>query len=297
MNILDPIAKPLGQFLYFIYNNLAFHNYGFAIIIFTIIIRLLILPLTIKQYKSSARMQELQPQIAEIQKRYKNDKEKMQQEMMKFYQDNKYNPAGGCLPVLVQMPILFSLWYVITKPFTYMLKMTHEQIYGLVENGKAIKNGLVQIFNVKATGYPEIEIIKKFTADKVGDFIGSDLSHKILDLKDGMHFLGLNLGDIPSYHIQFTWQSIGLVLIALLATATTFLSVKISMPKATQNANPQMGGMQNTMMYIAPVMTLVFSFQFPAGLGVYWTMGYIIQIFQQLYINKHVLKKKEVASK
>jgi hypothetical protein len=93
---LDIIARPLGEFLLFIYNTLAFHNYGLAILTFTLVVKLVLLPLTVKQYRSSAKMQELQPLIQEIQKRYKNDKEKLNQEMIKVYQENNYNPAGGC---------------------------------------------------------------------------------------------------------------------------------------------------------------------------------------------------------
>lgn len=292
--MLDFIANPLGQFMYFIYNNLAFHNYGLAIIFFTIFIRLLILPLTIKQYRSSARMQQIQPQIQEIQKRYKNDKEKLQQELMKFYSENKVNPAGSCLPLLIQMPILFSLWYVITKPFTHMLNITDQQV-----------QALRTAFDIKATaGYPQIDIIKQFSLDKVGNIISPDLAQKIADLKEGMHFIGLNLGSVPTWKLDFgnlSWQTLGLLLLPIFATVTTYLSVRISMPKANQNqnqsANAQMAGMQNTMMYIAPIMTLIFSFQFPAGLSLYWSVGYVIQIAQQLYINKHVLGKKEAVEK
>lgn len=298
--MLDPIAKPLGQFLYFIYNTLAFHNYGLAIIIFTIIIRLLMVPLTIKQYRSTAKMQEIQPQQQEIQKKYKNDKEKLNQEMMKLYQENKVNPAGGCLPLLIQMPILFSLWAVITKPFAYMLNMPHELIYGVSENTKVIKQGLVHLFDASKTGYPEIKIINEFTLDKVSNFISADLSQKILDLKEGMHFLGLNLGMIPTFDISkilTNGQYAGLLLIPILATATTYLSSKLSMPKTSGQQNANAAQMQNTMLFIAPLMTLFFSFQFPAGLGVYWIAGYVIQILQQMYINKHVIKSKEVVSK
>ena len=106
--IFGSIADVLGKYLYFIYNTIAFENYGLAIIIFTVTIKLVLLPLTLKQLKSSARMQEVQPKIQELQKRYKNDREKLNQELMKFYQENKINPAAGCLPILVQLPILFS---------------------------------------------------------------------------------------------------------------------------------------------------------------------------------------------
>jgi YidC/Oxa1 family membrane protein insertase len=271
MAIFNILAKPLGIFLNFIYFNLSFHNYGIALIIFTIFIRLLMLPLTIKQYRSSAKMQEIQPLMKDIQNRYKNDKEKMNQELMKLYQEHKYNPASGCLPLLVQMPVFLSLYTVISKPLTYMLQMSGETVTRLVE--AAGKKGY----------YAEIETVNYFANNNPGEI--KNLS---------MHFLGLDLGIIPTYNVGtiFTnWQYAALLIIPILAVTTTFLSTKLSMPK-TKEKNAA-SAMQNNMLYIAPVMTLIFSFGFPAGLGLYWTVGNVIQITQQLYINKYVLKKKE----
>jgi len=278
MAFLNFIAQPLGQFLNFLYNNVAFKNYGLAIIIFTILIRIVILPLTIKQYRSSARMQELGPQMQELQKRYKNDKAKLNEEMMKFYKENKVNPAGGCLPLLIQMPILLSLWQVIRSPLTYMLGWNSKTIashYALLKASEKISN------------YKELSIV---------------LKEKLLN----MHFLGLNLGMVPKLGTKYLisdphrltyWA---LLILPVLATITTYISSKLMMSVSaanTQSSNNQMAGMQKTMMYIAPVMTLFISFQVPAGLGLYWTTGYIIQIIQQVYINKTIFKKKEVAIK
>ena len=107
--MFDIIIRPLGQFLYWIYKTIAFENYGLALIIFTIIVRAAMIPLTLKQYKSSAEMQRVQPLLQEIQRKYANDKAKLNEEMMKLYQEHKINPAGGCLPLLIQMPILLSV--------------------------------------------------------------------------------------------------------------------------------------------------------------------------------------------
>jgi YidC/Oxa1 family membrane protein insertase len=279
MDILLLIPKALGQLLNFIYNTLAFHNYGLAIIIFTIIIKICILPLTLKQLKSSSAMQALQPQLQEIQKKYKNDKQKLQIETMNFYKENKVNPAGGCLPLLVQMPILISLWQVIVRPLTYMLNWSPELI-----NSKIAELKPTELIR----GYKELSVVIKAAG-------------KILD----MNFLGLNLGKIPKYTGEFLFNSPdrmeywGLLMLPILATVTTFLSTKLMMmgTKHLPQANAQMAGMQNTMMYIAPLMTLIFSFQFPAGLSLYWVTGYVFQIFQQLYINKTIYKKKEVVIK
>lgn len=286
-NIFDFIAFPLGQFLYFIYNNISFQNYGLAIIIFTIVIRLLILPLTIKQYHSTAKMQEVQPLIQEIQKKYKNDKEKLNQELMKVYQENKVNPAGGCLPLLIQMPILFSLYYVISSPLKYMLKKSPEVISQLLSYvPKADQIGRFSDINI-------INYFSKFPEKLTG--ISELLKpEELINLK----FAGLNLGLIPSFQTSVLFgdkgsQYLPLLIIPILAVITTYLSTKLTMAKTTQqNGNSSAQAMQNSMMYIGPLMTLIFSFQLPAGLGLYWIAGYIVQIFQQLYLNKYVLKKK-----
>ncbi len=280
--MLDFIAKPLGQFLYWIYNTVAFQNYGLAIIIFTILVRAAMFPLTLKQYKSTAEMQKVQPLLQEIQRKYANDKEKLNQEMMKIYQEHKINPAGGCLPLLIQMPILLTLWQVITKPLKFMLGFSKDQLVDLA--AKAGTKG----------AYPEIETITYFMKNGQGNEVGN------LNMYFPSHGFGINLANIPTWHpeqLMADPHKIVLLLLPLLATITTFITVKLSMPKATDSASKAANPMGNSMMYISPLMTLIFSFQFPAGLALYWIAGNIFAIGQQYYVNKYVLKKKEVVKK
>jgi len=289
--MFDFIARPLGQFLYFIYNSVAFHNYGVAIIIFTVIVKLVLLPLTIKQYRSTAKMQEIQPQIQEIQKRYKNDREKLNQELLKLYQENNVNPAGGCLPLLIQMPILFSLFYVITQPLKFMLGKTAEQIQTLVDFVST---------HITTGFYKQIDVLNFFSKNpdklsQVGDILKPN---EIIS----MDFLGINLSVTPTFDpkLLFGPQAatyLPLLLIPILGVVTTYISAKMSMPAPAQDNKNAAKASSNSMMYIGPIMTLIFSFQLPSGVGVYWIAGYVFQIFQQLYINKHVMKKKEVATK
>jgi len=279
MGFLDFIAKPLGQFLYWIYNTVAFQNYGLAIIIFTIIVRAAMVPLTLKQYKSTAEMQKVQPLLKEVQRKYANDKEKLNQETMKLYQEHKINPAGGCLPLLIQMPILFALWQVITKPLKFMLGFSAEHLAEL-----ATKAG------VKGA-YTEIDTITYFIKNGLGDQVGN------LNMFFPSHAHGINLGSIPTYHLDQLSADptkIILLLLPLIAVVTTYFTTRMSMPKTTDKTTNPMG---NSMMYISPLMTLIFSFQFPAGLALYWIAGNIFAIGQQYYVNKYVLNKKEVVIK
>lgn len=302
---LDFIAYPLGQFLYFIYNSMAFHNYGFAIIIFTIIIKLILLPLTVKQYKSSAKVQEIQPEIQELQRKYKNNKEVLNQELMLLYQKHNISPAGGCLPLLVQLPILFSLYWVIMQPLKFMLKIPVDKIYGKFNESKVlIEKGLMQILNITETHGAEIQIIKNFDAAKVGQLLGPDLIERIKDIGSGFHFLGIDLSLKATYNPSLLfgpekWTYLPLLLFPIVGVITTYIASRMSMPKSNQaqkGDNPA-AGMTNSMMFVGPIMTLIFSFQLPAGVVLYWIAGYVFQIFQQLYINKFVMKKKEVEAK
>ncbi len=106
--MLAPIEKFLFDVLQLLFGVV--HDYGFAIILLTVAIRVLLLPLTIKQTKSMYELQRIQPKIKELQEKYKNNQEKLQEETLKFYQENKVNPFGGCLPMLLQMPIFFALF-------------------------------------------------------------------------------------------------------------------------------------------------------------------------------------------
>lgn len=277
MGFLDIIAKPLGQFLYWIYNSIAFENYGLAIIIFTIIVRAAMFPLTLKQYKSSAEMQRVQPLLKEVQRKYSNDKEKLNQETMKLYQEHKINPAGGCLPLLIQMPILFALWQVITKPLKFMLGFTDTQLTELA--AKASVKG----------AYSEIDTITYFIKNGMGKEVGN------LNMFFPSHQFGINLGSIPTWHfdqLASNPYNIVLLILPVLATITTYFTARLSMPKTTDPATNPMG---NSMLYISPLMTLLFSFQFPAGLALYWIAGNIFAIGQQYYVNNYVLKKEEVS--
>ena len=112
------IAKPLGVLLNFLYGIV--NNYGIAIILFTIVIKLVLLPLTIQQLKQTKQMNELQPKLKELQEKYKNDKEKLNVKTMELYKEYKVNPVGGCLPLLIQLPIIFGLFAVLREPIKYI---------------------------------------------------------------------------------------------------------------------------------------------------------------------------------
>ena len=286
--MLDFIAIPIGYVLKFIYDTLAFKNYGIAIILLTVIVKTLLLPLYIKQYHSTSKLSEIQPQLQEIQKRYKDDKEKLNEEMMKLYQENKVNPAGGCLPSLIQMPILFSLYYVISQPLKYMAGKSPEVIGQLFEK---IPAGPDRIANMR-----DLSIITYFGKHTEAFAEVSQLLKR--DELLNMNFIGINLGAIPTwdYHKLLDpaagTQNLILLLIPLLSAVTTYISVKYSMQQTPQtNDNQMQASMQKNMALISPVTSGFISFNVPAGLGLYWIIGNIYQIAQQMFMNRFVIKK------
>lgn len=278
--LFDFIAKPLGQFLYFLYSG--FGNYGLALICFTVIIRLILLPLAIKQSRSASKISTLQPQLQEIQQQYKNDKEKLQQETVKIYQENKANPLGGCLPTLIQLPVLFSLFYVITQPLKFMLSKTPEQIEKIVSIiPEAVKN--TQYIQINALNYLNEHI------NVLPQLGGAIKANELINL----NFLGLNLSWIPKLDFNLLFgpqagQYIALLLMPFIGAAAIFISTKLSMKQNTPGQSNKL--MQNYMLYAGPVMTLLVSFHMPAGVILYWIVGYLFQIPQQLLINKYIFK-------
>ena len=298
--MLDYIARPLGVFLKFIYDTIAFQNYGLAIIVFTIIVRAAMLPLTLKQYKSTAKMQEIQPLINDVQKRYKDDKEKLNQELMKLYKEHNYNPAGGCLPMIIQMPIILSLYWVIVQPLKFMLGKAEDTVIPkLIEvASQALGKTIQQMGSQK-----ELLTMNYFhgNPDALSKVPGLLERSELIDFNN---FLGLHLGEIATYKPEQLFGPdagiyIPLLILVILATVTTFFSTKLSMPKAKPDA--QKGGASgcsnNSMMYMGPAMTLIFAFQMPAGVILYWMIGYVVGIVQQLYINKHIKKPDSVPAK
>jgi len=310
MNMFDAIAKVLGQLLYLIYKTIAFQNYGISLILFTLVIKLALLPLTIKQIKSTQKMQEIQPEIDKIQKRYKNDKEKLNQELMKIYQEKGVNPAGGCLPLFIQFPILIALYYTIRKPLTYMLGWTKEFIgnviikimeiqprffqgtqYSFINQFENVKSDPVAVANLfERNPYSEINIVDALNT--IPELIGEGME------KISLNFLGIfNLGVKPTYDFSLIAQNPGLyipaLILVLVAVATTFLSTKMSMKQMSKNSNSQVSQTNKTMMYFGPIMTLFIGFQAPLGLSLYWTISNLFQMAQQFFIERHIYKKKE----
>ncbi len=205
-----------------------FSYYGLAIVITTIIFRFLLLPIGIQQSKSTRKMQELQPKIQEIQKKYKNDPQTQQAKMMQLYKENNYNPASSCLILLIQFPIIIAFFSVLRDPVRFVFK--DPSIYN------AINKGFLWIPNLEQ----------------------------------------------PDPYI---WG------LPLLAALTTFLQSKIM--SLNVESNPQTESTQRMMNLFLPLMIFWAARSFASGISLYWVVGNLFQIVQQLVINRSLGKIKE----
>lgn len=284
------ITTPLGYILGWI--NDFVNNYGVAIILFTVLIKLILLPLGLKQQKSMTKMQRIQPKLKEIQEKYKYDQNKASMETMKLYKEYGVNPAGGCLPLLIQFPILIGLYQVIYRPLTYILHMSASKIEELKKAYKLTGNA--------ASRMAEIAISE---------------SEKLLNFD----FLGLNLSDIPWDAIKANItspKSLALLIIPILAGLSTFMSSKITMminkdktaeakenkvpervlspdPKKAAGNTQSAESMTNSMTYIMPFMTVWFALTLPSAMGLYWVISNVLSLGQTILLNGYYNKKLE----
>ena len=325
--IFGPIAKLLGHVMNFIYEYLGVHNIGLCIILFTIIIYTLMLPLTIKQQKSSRMMAIINPELQAIQNKYKNKKDqasmtKMQEETRLVYEKYGTSPTGGCLGSLIQLPILFALWPVIRNVPAYVggVKETYmplvEKIMatdGFQKIMEAIGEAKPILISADKYSYKEantiVDVLYKFQESNWNTLVDKfpDLSEIIKKTQESIHemnyFLGINIAETPSSMLSAVKDefSIGLLIAAiaipLLAGVTQWINAKVSQSVTNknrkQNEENNMVQQMDTMMKIMPIMSIVMCFSMPAGLGIYWIASAVIRTVQQFIINK-VLDKKSV---
>lgn len=293
------ITRPLGFIIDLIYRGV--QNYGLAIILFTVIVKLILLPLNVKSQKAMKKQQKIQPIIAELQKKYANDNEKLQREMMKIYKENNVSMLGGCLPMLIQMPILIGLYQVIQRPITYLA--------GVVEWTAEHLETVTSLRDKMTAMYPQVigslssqpaETLIKTSQIQISNWC-SILQEK-LEWAFNFNFLGLDLSNTPSAAITKLMMGdfsdmgiIMLLIIPVLAVLSTILSTKITQIQSGTNntANEQASQMNSTMNIMMPLMTGFFTFTLPSGMGIYWIISSVVQVAQQLLLNYYFDKKGE----
>lgn len=279
------ISQIFGYLLNFLYE--VFNNYGIAIIVFSILLRIVLIPLTIKQQKTMKKSAVMQSKMQELQRKYKSNPEKLNQEMMDMYKKEKMSPFSGCLSSILQLVIILSVFWLVSQPLTYMKGINKETI-------EDYKTQIQQENDGKISTYPEIEIIEKKGADNE-------------NVRINMDFLGIDLSKVPTQSLN-DWR---VYVIPVLYVITSFVSIKITtnaQKKLTKkkdiviengeekqpNELDSMQQMNNTMLYMMPIMSISIAVIAPLGLALYWLVSNILMIIERLVIDKVMNAKEDV---
>ncbi|MBQ2937523.1 MAG: membrane protein insertase YidC [Clostridia bacterium] len=265
-------------------------NYGLAIILFTLIIKLIMLPLSIKQQRTMKKSTRLQEKMKVLQFKYKNDPEKLNREMMDLYKQENMSPFSGCLSAIVQFILLISIFYMVRFPLTYMEKIDSAQLDVYVQE---MKNGGIEV----SQAYSEIDIIREL--DYLKEKFPEDENLNKINLN--MQFFGLDLSKIPQQYLN-DWT---VYIIPILYIISTFISMKIttSMQKKskeseelidiTENKENEKNEMEDAMeqsnkmmSWMMPIMSVSISLVAPLGLALYWLVNNILMIGERLILDK-----------
>ncbi len=330
--IIGFVAKLLGLIMEGIFSLIGLiglPNIGLAIILFTIVVNLLMLPLTIKQQKFSKLSATMQPEIQAIQKKYQNKKDTdsqmaMNQEVQMVYAKYGVSPTGSCMYMLIQMPILFALYRVIYSIPAYVTKIgdTFRVLADhiiKVDNAEFLRNSEISSITTVVSSFAKnlegnlsngvIDVLNRLSSTDLATiadhyqlnnltYNGSLILGKGGLLETYNNFMGLNIGNSPSVIVKSAISTgswglvIGAILIPVLSALTQFISVKM-MPQQPKSGNEQADSMAESMKmmnFTMPIMSAWFCYTFAAGMGIYWIAGNVVRTIQQIIINKQIDK-------
>lgn len=285
--ILTPFAWLLMLFYDFS------QNYGIALILFALVIKLVLFPFNLKGKKSMIQMNLLSSKMQQLQKQYGKDRERYNLEIQKLYEKEKVNPMSGCLWSFIPIIFLMVLYGIIREPLTYLMNVPADMIETVAEITGVANSGT----------YPQIAMLKAIADPAVLEQVKAALGDAGAGLFSmNVEFLGINLANIPQLNFWsngMNWGSVGLFLLPLVSVGTSLLSMYVSMKTNQMNRggeqNEQMAKTNRTMMIFMPIMSLWIGFTVPAGLSIYWIAQYIFSIFQELICGRLLKKDYERA--
>ena len=300
-SLSDIVTVPFGFILKVLYDLTT--NYGVAIILFSILVKLVLLPMNAKGKKSMMKMSRLTPDIERIKKKYPDDTNKQQQLTQELYKKEGVSTCSGCLWSFIPLLILFPLYTVIRQPIEYMLGETAENAAAIVD---VIKTAAPELFG-KNDFYAEM-----IAARHIPDFV-EQIRAVLPEISEAtlagvnFDFLGIDLGRQPSINFfaweAFDWANIGLFLLPVLSAASSVLSMLISNKqndsvvtneKGIQDKDSAKNSQQNqtakTMMWMMPIMSLWIGFTVPAALSVYWLISGVLGTIADTFMTKHYRK-------
>lgn len=286
------ICVPFAWLVRLFYNLT--NSYGVALILFTLVIKLIMLPFQMKSKKSMMRMSRVSGQMQELQKRYAKNQAKLQEEMQKLYEEEGVNPMSGCLWSLIPFPILIALYSIIRQPITHFMMLSKDVLQTVVQSAADAGVNLTNIVMMdKATGTPvlkdglyQLASYGQINLVKAVQEMGLSTPEGWFDMN--YNFLGLDLTATPWEYVKnftFTWAVIGVILIPILAGLSQFVFSKLTM-KTQPQADAASGASMKSMMYMMPLMSVYIAFIMPAALGVYWIAQSVFSLIQEAILNK-----------
>lgn len=293
------ICIPFAALLRLFYNLTG--SYGFAIILFTLVIKLILLPFQMKSKKSMVRMSRMSGKMKEIQKKYANNQAKMNEEMQKFYAEEGVNPMSGCLWSFLPLPILLALYSIIRQPITHFMMLGEDVVQKLVTAATAAGVDMSAIVQMKDGASVVVDGVTQLSP--YGQIGLAKVASSMPELTSGIDgwinmnysFLGLDLSATPWSTVStfaISGVFIGMLLIPLLAGGSQLLFSHFTMKQQPGMDGPGAGSTK-TMMYMMPLMSVYFAFIMPAALGVYWIAQSLISMVQELIMGKFYNKKLE----
>ena len=297
--MLSFFANIFGYVLQLLYNIVG--NYGWAIILFSVLVKAIMIPISIKQQRTMKKNQKIQEEVKQIQFKYKNEPEKMNQEMMALYKREGMSPFSGCLSSIIQIVLLFSVFLLVRQPLTYMVKMDADVI-------SKMENVITEQEEGKKNAYAEIAVIQYVNNLDNKTSVSKDESFDMKEYAEqanlNMDFFGIDLSQVPKNN----WKDFKVLIIPILYIISSFVSIRLSMntnnkqnkekklitdgkEQEEEKYNP-MDDVNKTMVWMMPIMSVSIAAIAPLGLALYWLMNNILMIVERLVYNK-IFEKEE----
>ncbi len=317
-------ANIFGYVLKLLYNIVG--NYGWAIILFSILVKVLMLPISIKQQKTLKKNEKIQNELKQIQFKYKNEPEKLNQEMMALYKREGMSPFSGCLSSIVQIILLFSVFLLVRQPLTYMEKMDQDAINKMTQivssQDSNTKNAYQEIAiiqyvknlkkensvseNIENSGEQNNNNTENSNSeDKNNNTENFDIAKYVEQANLNMDFFGIDLSQVPTKNPT----DIKVLIIPILYVISSFVSIRISMVTTKKKNNEEKKlitdgteqeekynpseDMNKTMVWMMPIMSVTIAIIAPLGLALYWLMNNVLMIIERLVLNKYLNKEEE----
>ena len=297
--MLSFFANIFGYVLQLLYNIVG--NYGWAIILFSVLVKAIMIPISIKQQRTMKKNQKIQEEVKQIQFKYKNEPEKMNQEMMALYKREGMSPFSGCLSSIIQIVLLFSVFLLVRQPLTYMVKMDADVI-------SKMENVITEQEEGNKNAYAEIAVIQYVNNLDNKTSVSKDESFDMKEYAEqanlNMDFFGIDLSQVPKNN----WKDVKVLIIPILYIISSFVSIRLSMntnnkqnkekklitdgkEQEEEKYNP-MDDVNKTMVWMMPIMSVSIAAIAPLGLALYWLMNNVLMIVERLVYNK-IFEKEE----